>query len=192
MSDAWYLNIADYYVPQASSGAHPSRQGDIFAAPSGLETWTACQLIHPTCDLAKASVNRVQIIRVYSLDAIADEKQKSGICAGWVEKDGKVQVAYANTFFLAPIATLAGDIPLFADFRQMEMAVKNSLLERRVAALTHEARVSFMRRELYFRYRLRFSFDEVKSWEAARIAVDPHFEGPRPTWALPPEAREAH
>src|SRR5712664_3396477 len=132
MNDAWYLNAADYYVPQSGSDAYPSRQGDIFVAPAGFESWTACQLIHPTCDLAKASVHRVQIIRIYSLAAITDAKQKAGICTGWVEKDGKVQVAYANTFFLAPIAALAGDVPLFADFRQMDLADKESLLERRV------------------------------------------------------------
>jgi hypothetical protein len=53
----------------------------------------------------------------------------------------------------------------------------------RLAAITHECRVTFIRRWLYFRFRLAFGIEQVRSWEAARIGADPAFAGPRPTWA---------
>jgi hypothetical protein len=71
---------------------------------------------------------------------------------------------------------------LFADFRTVTLVNKDSLGER-LAALTHDARVTFIRRHMYFQYRLLFSFSDVRGWEADRIASDPAFLGERPHWA---------
>ena len=55
--------------------------------------------------------------------------------------------------------------------------------EARVGALSHDARVTFTRRYLYFRFRLALSLDQVRDLEAARIHADRAFEGPKPAWA---------
>lgn len=52
-----------------------------------------------------------------------------------------------------------------------------------VGALTHGARVTFIRRYLYFRFRLALSFEQVRNLEAARVRADPAFQGPKPDWA---------
>lgn len=52
-----------------------------------------------------------------------------------------------------------------------------------LAAITHDCRVTFIRRYMYFRFRLAFALDDVRAWEAKRIAADPAFEGPMPPWA---------
>jgi len=55
-------------------------------------------------------------------------------------------------------------------------------VERRVGTMSHEARVSFIRRYLYFRFRLLVPFAQVLALEAARIAVDGAFVGDKPGW----------
>ncbi len=96
-----------------------------------------------------------------------------------------VRVAFANTYFLPPISHLDPQRPLFSDFRDIRLTDKDALIEARLSALTHEARVTFIRRQMYFQYRLRFSYEDVRGWEAARIAADPAYTGPRPDWAAP-------
>ena len=54
----------------------------------------------------------------------------------------------------------------------------------RTGTLTHDARVTLIRRYLYFRFRWSLSFDQVRAMEAARIAADPAFGGPRPDWVV--------
>jgi hypothetical protein len=53
----------------------------------------------------------------------------------------------------------------------------------RVAALTHEARIYLLRREIYYKYRWLTSIEEVRLAESDRIGNDENFEGPKPTWA---------
>jgi hypothetical protein len=184
VTDGWYPLAADYWVDPSEAGDYPLRQGDLFMA---VETpyghWDACQLIHPTCELAKAAVSEVQVIRVHRLDEIEDSGQQAAVVAGFRERNGVIGVAHAHTFFLAP----AGGGPLFSNFREVAVVSKAELPERRLAAMTHDTRVTFIRRALYFRYRILISLDDVRSWEATRIRNDPHFSGPRHEWAPPAE-----
>lgn len=180
MSDAWYPLANDYWVDSAEAGQYPPRQGDLFGAvDTPYSRWEACQLIHPTCELGEASVTEVQVIRVHSLTEIVDPNQQAAVVAGFHERDGVVRVAHAHTYFLAP----AGDAPLYSNFRELALVPKAELLAQRVRAMTHDARVTFIRRVLYFRFRILISTEEVRRWEAMRIMGDPAFAGPRPEWA---------
>jgi hypothetical protein len=79
---------------------------------------------------------------------------------------------------------------MFSHFREIALVPKEHFTsERRLAALTHEARVTFIRRDFYFRYRIMLTFDDVEALEAVRISSDKNFVGPRPKWA--PLAEEA-
>jgi len=188
--DAWYLDAAAVYVPPHDAAAYPPRQGDIFGPIEvGGERWIACQLVHPTCDLKKPKVAQIQVVRVHALSEIPEPADRAAICTGWLERDGAILVAFAHTFFLPPITGAEVDEPLFSNFREVTQVDKGQLIDQigRHAALTHEARVSFIRRKLYFRYRFGFSSEDVRALEAARIGNDPDFEGPRPAWAREPE-----
>jgi hypothetical protein len=183
VTDAWYPLAADYWVDSAEASAYPPRQGDLFGAidtPYGH--WDACQLYHPTCELVKAAVTEVQVLRVHKLAEI-DVSQHGALAAGFQEKDGAIQVAHTNTYFLAPLPFT--DTPMFSNFREVALVSKADLMDRRTAAMTHDARVSFIRRSLYFRYRVMVGMADVKGWETTRISNDPHFAGPRPDWAPP-------
>jgi hypothetical protein len=55
--------------------------------------------------------------------------------------------------------------------------------DTREATMTHDCRVAWIRRWIYFRLRLTVTHAQVCEMEAERIAGDPSFEGPRPEWA---------
>jgi len=182
VSDAWYLEAAEYYVPDVNE--YPLRQGDLVAGPEvGGERWLAAQVVHPTCELAKSSLEAVQVVRVRPISELNDDFLRSVVVAGYSERSGERRVAVADTFFLPPWA--ADGEPCFASFGEI-LALPRECpeLDNRLAAITHDCRVTFIRRWLYFRFRLAFGFDQVRSWEAARIAADPAFAGPKPDWAL--------
>lgn len=183
VSGAWYLPAEDYWVPSGSSDDHPHRQGDLFGPIEvGGEEWDAALLVHPTCELAKASVNEIQVVRVRPLSAIPDARQQAQVVTGFVERDQSIRVAFAHTFFLAPVP--GDDEPLFANFREVACCPKERVQATgRRGTMTHDARVTLIRRKLYFRYRLNLAFDEVRELEARRIGSDPAFAGPRPPWA---------
>jgi hypothetical protein len=185
LSDGWYLDAAGYYVAADRVAEYPLRQGDVVAAPKADgESWVAALILHPTCELGKRSVKRVQVARVRTLDELADDFERSLVVAGYREVEGGRRVAAAHTFFLAPWE--AGGPACFASFRELGEVSRAELSSaRRLAALTHDCRVTLIRRYLYFRFRLAFRLEDVRAWEAQRIANDPHFEGPRPTWAGP-------
>lgn len=73
---------------------------------------------------------------------------------------------------------------LYLDFHKVER-VRLADLEAagRRAAMTHDARLTLIRRDLYYRYRWLVSPDSVLASEKARISNDPAFAGPRPAWA---------
>lgn len=48
--------------------------------------------------------------------------------------------------------------------------------------MTHDCRLAWIRRWIYFRLRLTVTLAQVREMEAERIANDPTFEGPRPDW----------
>ena len=66
MSDApsgenFYLRHDRYWVAPDEEADYPVRQGDLFAdVEVAGERWPAALLIHPTCELPKVSVGRVQ------------------------------------------------------------------------------------------------------------------------------------
>jgi hypothetical protein len=184
--DSPYLYHADYWVPADRAHDYPVRQGDLFANIQTVDgiLLDAALIVHPTCELGKASVANLQVAPVRSLEALADESQRRKVVAGISEKDGRLQVAFAHTFFVAPVDDSGLDGPMWADLREMRLAPREQFtIEARVGAMTHDARVTFIRRYLYFRLRWSLAFDQVRDMEAQRIAADPAFAGPRPEWA---------
>jgi hypothetical protein len=184
VSDAWYLDASEYYVPPRDAAEHPIRQGDLIAEPEiDGERWRVAQIVHPTCELGKSSVKAVQIVRVRPLSELDDDFLRSLVVAGYSERDGQRRVALAHTFFLPPWAE--GSEPSFSSFREIATVPRETFESaQRVAAITHDCRVTFIRRWLYFRFRLGFSPGQVRAWEATRISADPVFAGPKPDWAL--------
>ncbi len=179
----WYLGSRDdYYAPSRNRSAYPIRQGDIFVLPEMPPTWSALQVVHPTCELSKPAVREIQVVKVEPFSGLSDDHQRSLVAAGLSEKSGAWRIAMAHTFFLRPWGRVRD--PHYANFREIALISRDNLrAEHRVAALTHDCRVTFIRRWLYFRFRILLSFDEVRNLEAARISMDPTFEGPRPPWA---------
>jgi hypothetical protein len=185
--DSPYLHHADYWVAAAQAGEYPVRQGDLFANVQTADGahLDAALIVHPTCELGKASVTNVQVARVQPLDVLPDETQRQQVVAGISEKDGGVRVAFAHTFFVAPVERSALDIPMWADFRELVLAPREQFTrDARTGALNHDARVTLIRRYLYFRLRWSLSFEQVREMEAARITADPAFAGPRPDWVV--------
>lgn len=185
--DSPYLHHAAYWVAAAEAGEYPVRQGDLFANVQTADGahLDAVLIVDPTCELGKASVTNVQVARVHLLDALPDENQRQQVVAGISEKDGGVRIAFAHTFFVAPVEGSAMDTPMWADFRELVFAPREQFTQdARIGVLTHDARVTFIRRYLYFRLRWSLSFEQVRAMEAARIAADPSFAGPRPDWVV--------
>lgn len=183
MSDSWYLDASDYYIGRSALAPYPVRQGDLLRVSGGAPSrWVGAQIIHPTCELPKSAVKAIQVVRVRRLRDVRDDFGRSLVVAGYREVDGGRRVAVASTFFLPPWTD--GGEPCFADFREVASVPRSAVSRRsRVAAITHDCRVTLIRRYLYFRFRLAFRFEDVRAWEAQRIASDPAFEGPRPGWA---------
>jgi hypothetical protein len=182
LTDAWYLEASEYFVPSDEAEEYPLRQGDIVAGPRVAgERWLAAQIVHPTCELAKASVKAVQVVRVRPLGDLEDDFIRGLVVAGYSERGGERRVAAAHTFFLPPWEP--GGEPCFANFREIAVIPRES--GDRLGTITHDCRLTFIRRWLYFRFRLAFALDQVRDWEAVRIAADPSFAGPKPAWAAP-------
>ncbi len=179
----WYLGSRDeYYVPARECASYPVRQGDVFAWPDMPAGWKAAQLIHPTCELGKPAVKEIQVVRVEPFSGLRDDAQRALVVAGLTEKAGAWAIAMAHTFFLWPWGRIKD--PHYANFREIAVVPRVAITaDNRVATLTHNCRLTFIRRWLYFRFRILLSLDQVRDLEAGRISNDPHFEGPRPTWA---------
>ena len=183
--DSPYLSHTAYWVPIGQAGEYPVRQGDLFRdVKVGRGTWPAAILVHPTCELGKASVAEVQVARVHPLSDLTEQRQRLQVVAGVAESGGVLRIAFAHTFFLAPVPEGPIEEPMWADLREIGLAARTHFTATtRIGALTHEARVTFIRRYLYFRFRLALTFQTVRDLEAARIRADAAFAGPRPAWA---------
>ena len=196
VSDAWYPAPDQYWVIPPADDARPSRYGDLYRAPATSATgqpltsgdgrpWLAVLVLTPSCELISKAKDdaAVEVARVLPLAAQAP-KPAAAIVAGWQEQESRVAVAYANMIFLAGVPHAPGhDDGMFADLRQTVRVRLGDLREAgRIAALDHDARVSVIRRELYYRYRWLVATDDVRALEAARISHDPHFTEPRPPW----------
>ncbi len=91
---------------------------------------------------------------------------------------------HAHTVFLAGVPWSAGHRDgMFANLREtVRVSMADLAAGGRVAAMTHDCRVSVIRRELYYRYRWLVSREDVQANEASRVSNDSDFVGPRPPW----------
>ncbi len=193
MPDPWYPLAEDYYVPESEATLYPTRQGDVFAAApetGPVADWIGFVVLSPSCEVQRKNVP-VQVARVHRISELRNDFQRTAVTYGFDTREpGVVRVAFAHTFWLPPAAD-EGPLSdaLFVDFRQTATTDPGSVgRERRERTLTHDARVHFIRRKLFYRYRWMLSLEDVRSLESARISADRDFAGPRPTWAqLPPE-----
>lgn len=197
IQEAWYPNPGAYWVPAAEADAWPYRYGDLFHAPAtdahgtpltgaAGAPWEAVMTYSPSCELATKAkpTDTVEVVRVLRLDT-QDPAAAQRIIVGWEEKDAVISIAFAHTIFLAAVPSHpTHDHPMFANLKATTRVTVSDLHESgRIAALTHDARVSVIRRDLYYRYRWILPTSEVKAVEQARISTDPHFAPPRPDWA---------
>lgn len=192
MQDSWYPLSDQYWVPAGDEDVCPIRYGDVCGTPdlptlrtSKGKPWHKVLVLHPSCELgAKAgSDTEVLVARVNRVSDIGTN-QRAAVRLGWAERDGRLLVAHANTFWLPPLAGQDSDIDWYADFRRLASVPLGDLrVAGREAAMTHDARVHLIRREIYFKYRWLLDVDEVRNNESRRIGNDVDFEGPRPSWA---------
>ena len=184
-SAAWYLHRSVCWAPPEHAADYPVRQGDLFGPVQVSDAiWEGAIVLHPTCELGKASVTSVQVARVLPMSVLPDDRQRVAVQAGFSEHGGQVRVAFAHTFFLAPVSGTHLAEPMWADLRTIGLAARGQFTaQARVGALSHDARVTLIRRYLYFQFRLALSFEQVRDLEAARIRADPAFQGPKPEWA---------
>jgi hypothetical protein len=191
MPDTWYPDPADYWVRPEDADKYPRRYGDVFAAPdvtscktdSGTP-WAYAQVLTPSCELgAKGkATSRIALGRVRPVTDMP-ETEHPRLRLGWSESEGVARVAYGYTFWMPPMPG-TDEADHITDFRQIAVVNLEQLpASSRVAALTHDARLHLIRRELYYKYRWKVSLDEVRANEVGRIGTDSTFEGPRPTWA---------
>lgn len=191
IAEPWYPHPDSYWVDSAKADEYPFRYGDLFNAPADCldadgASWPAVLVLHPSCDLgakAKAALP-VLVARVEPVDGHGrDEAARTKIRSGWAEKDGVVLVAFASSCWLSAPPDQP-TIDVFADFRKTRTVAFDALAEAgRRAAMTHDARVHVIRREIYFKYRWKTSLADVFAAERERIHGDPTFGGPRPKWA---------
>ena len=189
MTESWYPLQEDYYMAPIGADV-PVRQGDLLETPSTCldskgRPWLACLVTHPSCELVTGKVPMAQVCRVRRLKDHGRKHQLSIVNGESQDDEGAFRIAMANTFFLPPIdGGTRFDEPMFADMREVRMAPLEELTaEHRVAALSHDARVHYIRRSLYWRQRWLVALSDVRRFEANRIINDPHFKGPRPEWA---------
>lgn len=180
-----------YWVPTSEAELYPPRYGDLFA-PEGLglvdskgRSWVAVMATHPSCELgAKTAPNGVQVVRVHRLREVST-RQRDEVRTGFVEANGQIRPTRLNMVYLGPVAGRDGlNEELWADLRataRLDLeALKNA---GRIAAMTHDARLALLRRDLAFRYRWQLPPEQILELEQARISGDSAFEGPRPAWA---------
>jgi hypothetical protein len=188
LSDGWYPPWDRYFVEDPDPADFPVRQGDLMwppdeTPPGSRKPWVACVVIHPSCELgAKTEPPDPLVVQVFRLGSAPDRAQEAIVLGMTPDADG-LMVAWAHTFFLPPVGEYSE--PMFADFRKVARVPREQLtVERRVGALTHDARVYFIRRKLYWEQRWFFELDDVYGFERTRISGDSAFAGPRPPWAI--------
>lgn len=192
MSHAWYPKADSYWVDPSLAVEYPNRYGDVFVTPdhSGCVTskgqrWLHVMILHPSCEINAKSANDTAVLvarvnRVTNLGA----RQHAMVRLGWREEDLMTKVAHANTFWMPPLPNQTDEVDWYVDFRRLVSVDLGSLVESgREACMTHDARVYLIRREAYYKYRWNVSLEDVREFEQQRIAGDPNFIGPRPSWA---------
>jgi len=151
-------------------------------------SWRKVLILHPSCELgAKAAADtEVLVARATPVSAIG-KSQRPAVRMGWAERDGKLLVAHANTLWLPPLPGQATSTPdWYVDFRRLaSVSLRDLRAGGREAAMTHDARVHLIRREIYFKYRWLVDVAEVQGNEADRIGSDPTLKGLAQTGRLP-------
>ena len=188
-NDSWYPRDDGYYVSENVEQT-PIRQGDILALGSACknaegEEWLGCILIHPSCEVSTGKTSKIQVVRIRQLQEHKEGMQEYIVAGESTDSNGNIRVAMAHTFFLAPVEDSIGfSSPMFADFRDLTLVEKDMVTrDRRIAVMSHDARVYFIRRYLYWRQRWKVHIETVLNLERLRISEDPNFQGPRPAWA---------
>ncbi len=140
--------------------------------------------VHPSWELgSKAAPLGVQVVRVHRLSEVS-RSQRDEIRTGFREQDGQVRIARVNYVYLAPVQGDDDlDRELMADLRASARVPLLDLAGLRAAAMSHDARVAVLAREIYFRHRWPVTPADVLALERERISRDPAFVGPRPVWA---------
>ena len=188
-TDAWYP-LADTYYETSDLPAIPVRQGDLLLTPDGCtdskgKPWHGCVVVHPSCEVITGKSDRIHVCRVRPLKNLGKKSQPAVVKGETVDDEGVARISHAHTFFLPPAAP-SGPFatPMFVDFREIETSKPTETTpERRIAALTHDTRLYFIRRHLYWQQRWMLPLESIRQLEAERIAGDPYFQGPRPSWA---------
>lgn len=187
--DGTYPADDDYWVPPGEAHEYPPRYGDLFATPDSDEfrdskgkLWSAVMAVHPSCEMGdKGAPDGIQVVRVYLLRQVSIA-QRDEIRTGFRVSEEGIRLARVNTAYLAPPPEGPKE-ELYADFRKTARIPSDKLLGGRHAAMTHNARLAVLRREIYFRYRWDLPIEELLRLEHGRISNDPSFRGPRPNWA---------
>jgi hypothetical protein len=192
VSDAWYPDASVYWVALSEARKYPFRYGDLFATPDVAECktkkgalWQSVLVVHPSCELGAKTTDTTEVL-VARVQRVAEIgiNQRPTLRVGFAERDGQNLIALANTFWLPPEPGAAESDDQYADFRccqRVPLAAMRSA--GRLAAMTHDARIALIRREIYLKYRYLVSSENVKALEASRISGDAAFVGPRPRWA---------
>ena len=199
VDDPWYVDPTVTWVDPAAAVDRPFRYGDLFHAPSADSDaqplvsagqrptpWEAVLVIGPSCEIvSKADADSaIHVVRARDLTK-QSKAQRAAVMAGWKSVNDEPRVAFASFAYLPP-AGAAGpsNHDMYADFRQVRRVRFDDLVAAgRIAAMDHDARVAFIRREMYYKYRWIVPMADVRALEAARIRADPAFAGPKPNWA---------
>lgn len=188
-----YPSDEDFWVPTPDDSEYPPRYGDLFATPENESVrdtkgrpWRAVMALHPSCEMgAKPAPDGVQVVRVYLLREVS-QAQREEVRAGFRETSLGIRPVRVNIVYLAPPRAGPLTEELFADLRKTaRVPIDEIQAAGRLAAMTHDARLAVLRRDIYFRYRWDFPVSELLRLEQGRISADSAFQGPRPPWAPP-------
>jgi hypothetical protein len=192
ISDNWYPLAADYWVPPDQEDSYPIRYGDLFRAPpldvcrtAKGKPWSAVLVLQPSCELTAKAADDTQVL-VARVNEVSDisAPQRPAVRVGWSEREGQVAVAHANAFWMPPHPAQGDDTDWYADFRRLQPVPLADLRHvGRLSAMTHDARVYLIRREIYFKCRWITPLGQIFDLERGRILNDSQFIGPRPAWA---------
>ena len=191
MPDSWYPKAEDYYVPQQDAPDYPTRQGDVFGSGSEdapTAAWAGFVVVSPSCEVQNKSAG-VQVARLHHVAELHDDWQRTAITYGFDSREDVVRVAFAHTFWFPPAKDDGGSLlePLFVNFREVvDVPTEDVTPQIRCRAMTHDARLYFIRRSIFHRYRWNLSIEQVRTLESERISGDANFKGPRPPWATDP------
>lgn len=203
-TDIWYPK--QYWVAKEEASKRPPRCGDLFNAPLTDRTgrplsferadpatgqvkqvpWFGAFILSPSCELgAKAKEGSpIQIARVKSASSV-DPADRAKIVTGWSQAADRPVIAFAYLAYLAPVTfSKTHNEEMFVDYHETAWVNSQDLFGAgRIAALDHDARVSLIRREIYYKYRWLLATSDVRAAEASRISNDPDYQGPKPDWA---------